>query len=227
MKNRRSLIDRPLDWIRFKLDSFPADYQPLPWQDARADAGRAKGTLSRWDAMEPILSEESPLTALDVGANVGWFTFALAKRGVRTIAIERHPRHYRTILYLISRLQEDKVSLFVTSLDPQSVSSLPTADCVLFLAVWHHLVREHGFDAATAILKELWAHTNKMLFFETGENELASTFGLPDMGDDSQQWLDNYLAEVCEGGRVEFLGMHQVPEVCGGTSNRHLFTVRR
>lgn len=227
MHVRRIFVDRPLDWLRFKLDSFPSDYQPLPWQAADAGAGRAAGTLSRWNVIEPILSQENPRTALDVGANVGWFTFALAKRGVRTIAIERHPRHYRTILYLVSRLQQNNVSLLVTNVDAEALDTLPNVDCVVFLSVWHHLVREHGLDSATGILKGLWDRTKMVLFFETGESELSTAFELPDMGGDDRGWLEKYLGEVCAGGQVEFLGIHLVPEVCGGASNRHLFAVRR
>jgi hypothetical protein len=60
---------------------------------------------------------------------------------------------------------------------------LPHTDVVLLLSVWHHWVKVYGFESATQILSGLWERCNKVLFFETGENEMPADFGLPSMGD--------------------------------------------
>ena len=164
---------------------------------------------------------------MDIGANVGWFTFALANRGIHVVAIERHPRHYRTLLYLAKRLKADNVTVMVAELNLVTSPLLPRTDCVLFLSVWHHIVRELGLTAATEILATLWEHTNQVLFFETGERELDPKFGLPTMDPNSLSWLTSYLGRTCSTGRVVCLGTHLVPEGCGAMNERHLFAVTR
>jgi hypothetical protein len=226
MTSRRQLIDGPLDRVRLLLDRYPNDYQPLPWQTKRSGAPRAEATFSRWREMASVLDEFDSETALDIGANVGWFSFALARRDIQTMAVERHAPYFRTILYAKKKLDEDRVSLLVESLDQKTVGIMPSVDVVLFLAVWHHVVREHGMDTATLVIEEIWARSLKVMFFETGEEEMPKEFGLPDMGGDPGGWIAQFLADNCEGGKVELLGTHPAIENCGGGA-RHLFAVRR
>ena len=106
---RRRSLDTALDWLRFRLDTFPrrgplrgmnlANYQPLPWVGL-SEGDRTEGTLSRWREIESVLAELPDLsTALDIGANQGFFAINLAKRGVTTVALEVNPVAYRTALY--------------------------------------------------------------------------------------------------------------------------------
>src|SRR3954447_6857586 len=100
---RRDSVDRAIDWMRFRLDTFPRlDYQPLPWLGLER-AARSAGTDSRWTAMAAVLDEVNPASALDIGANVGWFTHKLASRGVPVVGVESNPKYYRTALYALRR----------------------------------------------------------------------------------------------------------------------------
>jgi hypothetical protein len=77
------------------------------------------------------------------------------------------------------------------------------------------------------MLKTIWDRTGKVLFFDTGENEMTSDYGLPEMRPDSRSWLAGYLVETCEGSRIEHLGLHAAFDPAGRPVERNLFAVIR
>jgi SAM-dependent methyltransferase len=220
----RAPIDDAWDWLRFKIDSpVSLTYQPLAWVDTRRASGeRSAGTLSRWEAMLPIVREQKVMSAVDVGCNLGWFTINFGKLGIPVVGIEQHPPYYRTVLYGVRKSRLSNVGVLVMRLDPENAPLVPRADCLMLLSIWHHLVREQGKPAADEVLRQLWDRTGKVLFFDTGENEMPATYGLPAMVPDARTWLTGYLTEICEGGEVRHLGMHQ-----SGEFRRNLFAVIR
>jgi len=204
-----------------------AVYQDLPWVGVRAGA-RAESTRTRWDKMRPLIDDHDVRSALDVGANTGWFAFSLAERGVPTIALERMARHVRIGLYVRKKAALcASVSFLVMDVTPENVDLLPSAECVIFLSIWHHVVREHGLEGATAVLTGLWARTSKLLFFETGEAEMPAAYGLPPMTPQPKVWLAKYLAETCPDSRVVPLGLHVALDSDNAPARRNLFALVR
>jgi hypothetical protein len=234
---RRQLVDDVLDWLRFHVDTFPrrgplrafslVNYQPLPWAGLD-DADRKQGTLSRWLAIESFLDDLSGLrTAVDIGANRGFFTISLATRGLTTVAVEKYPVAYRTALYAGRKAGvEERVAVLTLDVSPDTVALLPTADVILLLSVWHHLVLRDGLDAATAELRQVWARAERVLFFEAGnEEETDSDPEWPKMEPDPKAWLEQYLSQTCEGGEIRHLGVHTTGDAVQW--ERHLFAVVR
>jgi SAM-dependent methyltransferase len=223
-----------LDWLRFRLDTFPRsprfqhvfppDHQALPWLELPGK--RAAGSGSRWQAIAPVLEQAEARTALDLGCNVGFFTFKMAQAGIATVGVESHPTFYRTALYATRQLRLRNVGILVLALAPETVGLLPAADAVVFLALWHHLVRSHGLDEATSMLETIWARTKHVLVFETGENEMPASYGLPRMPDPGT-WLARYLGRTCAGADVAHLGMHAAVAPDGTECERNLFAVVR
>jgi hypothetical protein len=225
---RRHDVDRLIDRARFAIDTAPAlDYQPLPWL-GKHRARRAAGVESRWQAMSEVIDAESPATAVDVGANVGFFSIQLAKRGVSTIAVEMQGKYFRPLLFARERLGlKEHLGLLTVAITPDTTWAVPRADCMLFLSVWHHLVRSYGQDAATTVLAGLWERTAAVLFFETGQAEMPPSYGLPPFEPTPVTFLENYLRSVCNGGVVEHLGAHRAFAPDGTIVDRELFAVRR
>jgi hypothetical protein len=234
---RRERLDRALDWMRFRVDTFPqsgplsklsyVSYQPLPW--VGIDGGRrAEGSRTRWRAISDVLDRLPGLrTAMDIGANAGYFVVCLAERGFHTVAVESNPVAYRTALYAISRARANGASVMTLEVGPDNVDVLPTVDVVICLSVWHHIVRAHGFEPATEVLRGIWQHTGKVLFFDTGENEMPPSFRLPRMEPDAETWLADYLAATCEGSTVELLGKHEAFDAELRPAQRNLFAIVR
>jgi hypothetical protein len=234
---QRRWLDSSLDWLRFRLDTFPRSgpltrlsgvgYQPLPW--AGIDRSRrAEGSWSRWAAIEAALDEHEDLrTATDLGANVGFFTVKLAQRGLATLAVENDEVANRTALYSVRRAAVPNVGVLMLELNPDTLELLAPADVVIFLSLWHHFVREYGLTDATALLRGIWKRTRRVLFFETGEDEMPSDYGLPPMEPDARTWLTQFLAETCEGSEIAHLGEHVAFDADGAPARRNLFAVTR
>jgi hypothetical protein len=221
----RPFVEEAADRVRFWIDSFsdpvylPGNHLPK----GPGDPSRAPGTYSRWAAIEPVVAELKLRDAVDIGCNTAWFTLRLAERGVTTIGIEAHPPYFRTAVYAARRSGYPNVGILSLTIDETNVEMLPSVDGVLFLSIWHHLVRSEGFDSATEILRVTWSRARRVLFFDTGQSEMDPDYGLPPMVPDPTTWLTNYLGEVCEGGTLRHLGHHH----SGEGLTRNLFAVIR
>jgi hypothetical protein len=227
LRRLRIVVDDALDLLRLRLDTFPHGlYQPVPGIPVRA-AKRAAGTEARWAAMEQIVERLGVETAMDVGANAGYYPIRLAQRGIATVALDSNPRCVRLMTTAVRRNRLDNVAVLAMELRPDTIGLLPTTDCTILLSVWHHVVRYQGLEAATQLLRELWARTGKVLFFDTGEDEMPEDFGLPPFVPTPQAWLTDYLQRNCEGGRTEHFGRHPAFDVEGRPVDRSLFAVIR
>ena len=229
---RRRRLDEPLDWLRFRLDTFPSSgrlntvYQPMPALGLEA-AKRGAGTMTRWAAIRDEVRVREARTALDVGSNRGFFMLELAALGIATVGVESDPPAYRSAIYAIRRAKLQNAGVLVLAVDPSNVGLLPRCDSVLCLSLWHHFVHEHQLDGATSILEALWDRTRRVLFFDTGENEMPPSFGLPPMTPDPRTWLGEYLARTCASGEVVHLGEHDAFGPGDRPCRRNLFAVRR
>ncbi|MFJ5777112.1 hypothetical protein [Streptomyces sp. NPDC093094] len=223
----RRRLDDTIDLVRLQLDALPDGvYQPVPGIPVRK-AKRSVGTRSRWTAMEPVVERLGVESALDVGANVGYFPIMLARRGIPSVALEADPKCVRTATTAVRRNQLDNVAVTSLEFRPDTLGLLPATDCTLLLSLWHHLVRELGLDTATHLLRGLWARTGKVMFFDSGEDEMPESFGLPRMVPTPDAWLTEYLQENCADGRVEHLGRHRAFDADGFPTDRALFAVIR
>jgi hypothetical protein len=238
---QRQPLDDALDWVRFRIDTFPgsvswlkplklevqsATYHQLPWVGVRAGR-RADSNTTRWEEIKSLVVQHDVRSALDIGANSGYFSFKLAECGVPTIAVEESTRGVRLGLYTRKRSGLEGTSFLAMEVKPENASTLPAADCVLVLSVWHHFVRAHGFEAATEMLADLWKKTGKLLVFETGEDEMPPSWGLPAMVPDSRSWLTEYLAETCAGASIVHLGQHDAFGPDEEPCRRNLFAAVR
>lgn len=219
-------VDDLLDQLRFRIDTLPNGlYQPVPGLPIRA--ARATGSESRWRAIKEVVERLGVRSAVDIGACEGYFALELGALGIPAIAVESEPSNYRTALFAARRSGRGNVGVLALEVTPANVSTLPPADCVLCLSVWHHFVRAHGFSAATGMLGQIWAQTRRVLFFDTGEAEMTPDYGLPAMKPNARQWLATYLAETCPDGTVEHLGAHHAFAPGGEPCERNLFAVVR
>lgn len=219
-------VDDLLDRLRFRIDTLPNGlYQPIPGLPARA--ARGAGSESRWLAMLPIIQAQRVASAVDIGACEGYFSLQLAAAGVPTVAVENLPSNYRTALFAVKRSGTRNVGVLALEVTPENLETLPSADCVLCLSVWHHFVRAHGIGEATVMLETIWGQTRKVMFFDTGEDEMTPDYKLPEMTPDPRSWLSEYLSKTCPGSRLQHLGLHRAFDPAGEPCDRNLFAVIR
>lgn len=226
-KQLRRLADAPLDRLRFELDRRPRlGYQPLPWIGL-LNAKRSAGAESRWAEIRALSEATGVTSCADIGSNVGYFVLNFALQGIPAVGVESDERFVRLFVYARRRLGLEHLAascqMIVTT---DTVALVPTADAMLFLSVWHHMVRAAGLDDATRITEALWARTGRVLFFETGEEEMPDRYGLPTFVKSSEE-IREYLESTCPGGRAEVLGRHAAFDPDGRPTERTLFAVVR
>lgn len=225
----RVIAGRVVDLAQYRLDRAAGVYQDLPWLGL--DGLRGSAVATRWEALFPICRELDVRTAMDIGCSVGQYPINFALNGIPAVGMDSDRTLNRLMMRAVNAAGvANDVALLSFRLSPGRTSLLPTADAVLLLSVWHHLVRAFGFDAATQLLADVWTHTSKVLFFETGETTMQKRYGLPDMYPSAREWISTYLAEVCVGGTIRELfsgGDTEAHATNSRPSTRGLFAVVR
>ena len=64
------------------------------------------------------------------------------------------------------------------------------------------------------------------MFFDTGENEMPASFGLPAMTPDARTWLERYLSDACPAGGASPRAPSAF-DADGNPCERNLFAVVR
>jgi len=220
-----------MDGVQFRYDVFPGlRYQPLPWLGLK-DADRGSGTVERWKVIAHEIQVRPNASAMDIGCNVGFFVFSLAKLGFETIGVEGDDIFWRIARHAARRMEAGNVGLLNMYVTPKNIDLLPKTDVIIFLSVFHHWSRYFGFEEAATMLSKLWDHCGSQMFFETGENEMPGYYNLPDMGSESGPWLHDFLARVCRASEVTYLGQFKAFAPGGNEKEavvmRNLFCLRK
>lgn len=213
----RGVLGTFLDGLRFAVDRRPTPYQPLPWIGIRGT--RAQAVHTRWERILPLCEELGVTSAVDVGCNVGYFPICFALAGTPAVGIDSSRRNLRLMERAVERAGVADIGIMHMRVSLLTVPFVPPADAVLFLSVWHHLVRRWGLESATQIVSTLWERTGRILVFETGQSEMKSDYGLPGMEPSPMEWLESYLSNTCPGGEVRHLGRHQRSHTAGMKPN--------
>ena len=227
----RNTIQKVLDEIQFRFDVFPgAGYQPLPWVGINK-AKRGEGTKARLEAIETSLTGLDIRSGMDIGCNSGYFCFGLAQKGIPMLGIDMDAQNIRIAHYAYEKIGKQTIALCRMAINTETLCLLPTVDLVLVLSIWHHWIRSYGLDVASQILSTLWEKSGKVLYFETGEDEITADFGMPDMGESPRSWLENYLGTICVGSEIIHLGQFKGFAPAGNENRnvvyRNLFKITR
>lgn len=194
-----------LDTTNLLIDKPKFDYQPLPWVGIHKAKIRGEATVDRWKAISPLLINNKSLK--DVGCCVGYFChMATETYSINTIGIDINDRYLRIANFTKSHVLNGHNEIFLNlKIDINTVEMLPQTDATILFSLWHHWVYTYGIDKATEILIKIWNKTNKILFFESGEEETKEEFKLP-FNENAKEWLFNYLTKNLSNAKIEKLG---------------------
>lgn len=170
-------------------------YQPLYGVD-ETEHPEVRTLYDRWSAMEPHLPSSG--SALDIGCQNGWFTFALADRGLFALGVDGSERRIQTPRLLAMHHNSERAAFTRMTVTSATAGDLPTVDVVLCLSVFHHVARSHGLDEAIEIMRILADKTRHQLCFETGQPNETTRWApeLNFMGDDPEAWVEELVASL-------------------------------
>ena len=138
---------------------------------------------------------------LDVGSQLGFYVFRLADQNGRMIAqgVEKN-RVACAYANALTRLNGVRnVSFTRAEMTGGFARSIPNYDLISFMSVFHHVVHFDGFEAADAIMRELYRKCGRFFVFETGQFDEKGYYWSEDlsfMGDDPTRWIEQYLLHI-------------------------------
>ncbi|KAA3633962.1 MAG: DUF1698 domain-containing protein [Calditrichaeota bacterium] len=168
-------------------------YQPVYGEEVSSSQRLCQ---DRWNIMKQYLPK-SDFSFMDIGSQIGYFTFQAAAEGAVSFGVERSKRACQ-VANAIKELRNMEHAAFLNmGVDSFTVKGLPKVDVLCCMSIYHHWVRESGFAEADKIFTELTAKTNA-LFFDTGQSNEENTDwteSLEFMNPDPIAWIENYLKE--------------------------------
>ncbi|MCM8530274.1 MAG: class I SAM-dependent methyltransferase [Lentisphaeraceae bacterium] len=180
----------------------------------------------RLAAIESYLPKEMALTCMDIGCNLGYFTFNMAKRGAYCLGIDYGKQEIKGARNIADYNNVDNVAFSQYEITKDNACKFPKFDVVICLSVYHHWVRKDGVDTADEIMTKLAASSSKYFIFDTGqpdEENVTWANELKFMGDDIDSWGKRYF-ENLGFSKVENLGTFSASV---STIKRHLFIATR
>lgn len=170
-----------------KLNVIPPVDSWTDYYSTRIDSNTYTGRLEEFDtirkasaktrAVEEILTHIQPRTVLDIGCNRGIYSQLAAMKGASVIGIDQEDAVLDLMFHDSARLGTEVTPLYVDVLAPLEAvgyKEMPPpragerlrADCVLALAVIHHLVFTQEQQSFAHVVRALANYTNRHLILE-------------------------------------------------------------
>lgn len=157
----------------------------------------------RWELLRERISDTDQ-SVLDIGCAEGHLTARFAESGLMSIGVER--QFHTVSAARRSNKEVPRLGFLQYEITPDSVNSLPKVDIILLLTVYHHWVREYGWEQAEEMLQSLQKKCGT-LFFEMPDQEIDRPPIPGYSGENTADYYVAYLNEVYDGdAEIEFLG---------------------
>ena len=166
-------------------------YQPIYGEK---ETGAQRLCADRWEKMKQHLPKDN-FSFMDIGSQIGYFTFQAAKEGGVSFGVERNKRYCEVAHAIKSIRNMDHVAFLNIGIDSFTVKGLPNVDVLCCMSIYHHWVRESGFEEADKIFTELTNRTQS-IFFDTGqsnEQNVDWAKSLEFMNPNPIAWIETYL----------------------------------
>ena len=201
-----------------ELETWADVYHPIPFEGFEH-----LSTQVTWDTpfkrLAMILKGYQSFSGakiLDLGANIGFYSLSLARRGADVTAVDRRPE-YVQIARQVSELYQVPVEFKCSSINLDLLDSLDERyDIVLFFSVFQWIVDSEGWTKALAILRHI-ARKSEAMFFDVSVN--AGKACLHSYPGGEKGYVENLLRSKSGFRCVAHIGdVHPY-----GTDTRHVF----
>jgi SAM-dependent methyltransferase len=158
------------------------------------------------------------LKILDLGCNLGFYSFSLARRGADVTGVELRSDYHR-ISTEIAGAYGVPVRFLNRGLDQGLLNEIGPVDCTLCFSMLQWVIDKDGFEQGMALLKRI-SQISETLFFDISVNEGKACLHCPPGQEIS--FVHDLLRQNTDYGTVEYIGrVHPYR-----TDVRHLFVCR-
>ncbi len=174
-------------------------YAPDAFLSRNVTSKDERASYGRLDAINAFLSPDDKPTTLDVGCNLGFFTFNMAKRGGFSIGIDYGRNEILAAKALAFKNGIENIAFTHMEITPENASLLPKTDMVICLSIFHHWIRKLGQEKSLEIMRGLAGSTKKYFIFDSGQpNEKNVEWNkyLEFMNPDIGEWAAAYFSEL-------------------------------
>jgi hypothetical protein len=218
-----------LDSIRIlhaRVKGLPLPLPELGIQNGGVDfsAGRGVSSYEKWKLIQSALPAGC-VTAVDIGANNGFFSMRLANEGVFTIAFEPDIELLQLGVVAACKNQKYPLAFSAMPVTLENAFRLPKVDVTLVLSVAQRWVHLYGQEGMKKIMEQVWEKTGKAMFFElpnpvqsTKEANWLSFLG--ESEEEMQPAITNLLAQI---GASNVILLGYLPTDFRPNEKRHLF----
>lgn len=184
-------------------------YAPNPFSSKKLKKNDKRESLKRFQAITKFLPKNKSLTTIDIGCNLGFFTFSMAKkyRGL-SIGIDYGRNEILAAKALATKYSVDNILFIQREVTDKNAYLLPKTDVVICLSIYHHWIRKLGQKKSYQIMEGLTNSTKKYLIFDTGQpNEKNVEWNkyLNFMSPNYKKWARKYFISL-GFKKVVFLG---------------------
>ena len=226
------LLDRELSGLPYRtykvvlrqLVKQVQPYQPVS-MDGKVLSTGERECSDRWQIISDVLAQGAD-TVLDLGCAEGYFVSRAAKEyRCFAVGIDADVRRL-TVAQDLNVINKNEYAGFMyANVNLEFIRKLPQFDVVIFLAVLHHVMYEHGVDHARELMTCIRAKTKKTLVFEMGQSNERSMYWaslLPDMGPSPHEWIKEFLLS-CGFSKADRVGE---TDAYRSNSKRGIFVAR-
>lgn len=181
-----------------KRKRVSALYQPI-WGITENEGDSFRDSVDRFNSFKKYIDDKEVNNVLDIGCNVGYFSFASGDLGKYVIGVDSDPFSVNVCNAVKHKHEINNVHFDNSLVDDKYLETMPSFDAVIFMSVFHHWVKYYGYDDAMKRFHLLAKKINKYIIFETGQSDEEGTKWkeqLSFMNPDPQEWIKKALKEI-------------------------------
>lgn len=187
-----------------KLETWAEIYHPIPFTDFRHLSTQVTPDTP-YRRLEMILSHSGDLVGkrvLDLGCNLGFYSFSLARRGAKCTGVELR-EDYMRIAPQIAAIYDMPVTFVNESLSPELIDRVGDVDVTLCFSMIQWVIDQKGMDHGKAILRRI-SERSRRLFFDVSVNEGKAC--LTCRPGDELAYADRLLRESTGFSHIDYIG---------------------
>jgi SAM-dependent methyltransferase len=205
-----------------RLESWADVYHPIPFYEFRGLTTQVQSAVP-YQRLSMVLhgyQDFAGLKVLDLGCNVGFYSFSLARRGAQVTGLDIRPE-YIEVASRLARIYAINAKFEATAVTPELICSNGTGwDLALCFSVIQWIIDQQGIEYGKKVLRAISERCPAM-FFDTAVN--SGTSCLRSFPGDELRFVQQLLRSATSYRYVNHVGdVHPY-----GTDIRHVFYCHR